>query len=115
VTGVLVNVSEVTWVMCDMERWTRGLKNVFRRSHGLCDVKSWVRYVTGEIVRFSPTSVIDGGGAQLIRRGQPSPIRLVFWVELGPMYWYVMGSGGPRPEGRRLAGIASWAVFRCAL
>ena len=34
--------------------------------------------------------------------GQPSPIRLVFWVELGPRFWYVMGSGGPRPEGRRL-------------
>jgi len=50
-------------------------------------------------VRFSPTSVIDGGGAQHIRRGQPSPIRLVFWVELGPRPWYVVGSGGPRPEG----------------
>ena len=31
--------------------------------------------------------------------GQPSPIRLVFWVELGPRPLYVVGSGGPRPEG----------------
>jgi hypothetical protein len=39
--------------------------------------------VTGEIVGFSPTSGIDGGGATY-RWGQSSPIRLVFWVELGP-------------------------------
>ena len=39
--------------------------------------------------------------------GQPSPIKLVFWVELGPMPWYVVGSGGPRPEGHRLMGTAS--------
>ena len=53
----------------------------------------------GEIVVFSPTSVIDGGGAQHIRWGRSSPIRLVFWVELGPMPEYVVCSGGPRPEG----------------
>ena len=58
-------------------------------------------------VRFIPTSVIDGGGAQHIRRGQPSPIRLVFWVELDPRPGYVVGSGGLGPEGRRLVGIAS--------
>jgi hypothetical protein len=34
---------------------------------GLCDVKSWVRCVTREIVKFSLTSVTDGGGAQHIR------------------------------------------------
>jgi hypothetical protein len=28
---------------------------------GMCDMKSWVLYVTEEIVRFSPMSVIDGG------------------------------------------------------
>ena len=39
--------------------------------------------MTGEIVRFSPTLEIDDGRAQHIRRGQSSPIRLVFWVELG--------------------------------
>jgi hypothetical protein len=59
------------------------------------------------MVRFSPTSIIDVGGAQHIRRGQPSPIRLVFWVELGLMPRYVVGSGGSGPEGRRLVGIAS--------
>ena len=74
---------------------------------GLCDVKSWVRCVMGEIVSFSSTSKIDVGRAQHIRRGQPSPIRLVFWVELGPMPWYVVGSSGPRPEERWLVGIAS--------
>jgi len=58
-------------------------------------------------VRFSPTLVIDGGGAQHIRRGQPSPIRLVFWVELGIKLWYVVGSSGPEPEGRWLVGIVS--------
>ena len=63
--------------------------------------------MTGEIVRFSPTSKIDGGGAQHIRPGQPLPIRLVFWVELGLGPGYVVGSGGPRPEGLRLVGIAS--------
>jgi hypothetical protein len=78
-------------------------------------VKSWAQYVTWEIVRFSPTLVIDGGGAQHINRGQLSPIRLVFWVELGPMPGYVVGSDGPRPKGRWLMGIASWAGFRCAL
>jgi hypothetical protein len=34
--------------------------------------------VIGEIVRFSPTSEIDGGGAQHIGGGQSSPTRLVF-------------------------------------
>jgi hypothetical protein len=58
--------------------------------------------VTGEIVRFSSTSIIDDGGAQHISRGQPSLIRLVFWIELGPIPGYVVGSGGPGPEGRRL-------------
>ena len=33
VLGEPVNVSEVTRVVSDMERWTRGLENVFRRSH----------------------------------------------------------------------------------
>jgi hypothetical protein len=66
--------------------WSVGLgawKTSSEDHTGLCDVKSWAQCVTGEIVRFSPTSVIDGGGAQHIRRGQSSPIRLVFWVELG--------------------------------
>jgi hypothetical protein len=34
-------------------------------------------------------------GAQYIRRKQLSPFRLVFWVELGPRSWYIVGSGGP--------------------
>jgi hypothetical protein len=33
---------------------------------GLCDVKSWARYVMEEFIRFSPTSEIDGMGAQHI-------------------------------------------------
>jgi len=72
----------------------------------LCDVKSYVRCVTGEIVRFSPTSEIDGGGAQHIRPGQPSPIRLVIWVELGPKPRYVVGSRGPGPEGPSARGYS---------
>jgi hypothetical protein len=41
--------------------------------HRLCELKSWDRCVTtGEIVGVSsPTSVIEGGGAQHIRRGSP--------------------------------------------
>jgi hypothetical protein len=39
---------------------------------------SFTLLCTNSFVRFSPTSVIDGGGAQHIRQGQPSPIRLVF-------------------------------------
>ena len=71
--------------------------------------------MTGEIVRFSPTSVIDGGRAQHIRRGQPSPMRLVFWVELGLRLVYVVGSR-VEPEGRWLpVDIASRARFSCAL
>jgi hypothetical protein len=50
--------------------------------------------VTGEIVVFSPSSEIDGGGAQHIDGGQSSPIRLIFWVELGPRS-VVVGSVGP--------------------
>lgn len=51
------------------------------------------------IVRFSPTSVIDVGEAQHTRQGQLLPIELVFWVKLGPMPKYVVGSGGPGPRG----------------
>jgi hypothetical protein len=65
--------------------------------------------VTGEIVRFSPTSVIDSGRAQYIRREQFSPIRLVFWVELVPRPWYVVGSDGSGSEGYWLVGIAGRA------
>lgn len=32
-------------------------------------------------VRLIPTSKIDCGGAQRIRRGQPLLLRLVFWIE----------------------------------
>jgi hypothetical protein len=46
-------------------------------------------------VGYSPTSEIDGGGGTTYRWGQSSPIRLVFWVELGPGP-IVMGSGGPK-------------------
>jgi hypothetical protein len=46
--------------------------------------------VTGEIVRFSLTSIIDGGGAQHIRRRQPSSIRLVFWVRVVPALYVVL-------------------------
>jgi hypothetical protein len=69
----------------------------------------------GDIVRFSPTSVIDGGGAQYIRRGQPSLFRLIFWIELCPMPGYIVGSNGPGSEGLSARGRASWAEFRCAL
>ena len=55
---------------------------------------------------FSPTSEIDGGGAQHIRRGQPSPIKLVIWVELGPKPRYVVGSCGPGPEGPSARGYS---------
>jgi hypothetical protein len=61
VMGEPVNISEVTRVVCDMEHWTRAWRTSSRDHIELCDVKSWVRCVTGEIVRFSPTSVIDGG------------------------------------------------------
>jgi hypothetical protein len=72
VTGETVNLSEVTRVVCDMEHWTRGAWITSSRDHtGLCDVKSWVRCVTGEIVRFSPTSVIDGGEHNIKCRGNP--------------------------------------------
>ena len=40
---------------------------------------------------------------------------VVFWVELGPMPWYVEGTDGPRPEERWLVGIASWVGIRRAL
>jgi hypothetical protein len=43
------------------------------------------------------------------------PIKLVFWVELGSMPGYVVGSSRLRPEGLFARGIASWAGFRCAL
>ena len=58
-------------------------------------------------VRFSPTSVIDGGGAQHIRQRHSSPIRLVFWVELGLRLRYVVGSNRLEPDERRLMGITS--------
>jgi hypothetical protein len=82
VIGEPANVLKVTWVVCVI--WTVGLGAwiTSSRDHtGLCDVKSWVRYVMGEIVSSSTTLKIDVGGAQHIWRGQPSPIRLVFWVE----------------------------------
>jgi hypothetical protein len=56
--------------------------------------------VTGEIVRFSPILLIDDERAQHVRWGQPSPIRLVFWVELGPRPRYVVDSDEPGLEGR---------------
>jgi len=49
---------------------------------------------------------IDGGGAQHIRRGQPSPIKLVIWVELGPKPSYVVGSCGSGPEGPSARGYS---------
>ena len=58
-------------------------------------------------VRFSPTSVIDDGGAQYIRWGKPLPVRLVFWVELGLRLRYVVGSNRLEPDERRLMGITS--------
>jgi hypothetical protein len=36
--------------------------------------------MTGEIVGFSATSVIDDGRAQLKKWGRSSPIILVFWI-----------------------------------
>jgi hypothetical protein len=39
--------------------------------------------VMGEIVGFSPTSEIDGRGAQHIGGGRSHPSALVVWVELG--------------------------------
>ncbi len=47
-------------------------RNNFHGSHG--------GKATGEIVGFSPTLVINGGGARLKRWGRSSHIRLVFWV-----------------------------------
>ena len=66
-------------------------------------------------VRFNPTLVIDGGGSQHINQEQPSPIRLVFWVELGPKPRYVVGFSGLVPEGRRLVVIVSRTGFCCTL
>jgi hypothetical protein len=43
----------------------------------------------------SPTSEIDGGGTTY-RWGQSSPIRLVFWVELG-LGPVVVGHGKKKP------------------
>jgi hypothetical protein len=42
VTGEPVNVSEVTWVVCDMERWTRAWRTSSGDHIELRDVKSWV-------------------------------------------------------------------------
>jgi len=112
--GEPVNVLEVTRVVCDM---SVGL-GAWITSSGdtkLCDVKNWVQCVTGETVRFSPTSVTDDGGAQHIRREQFSPVRLVFWVEIGLRPRYVVCSDAPGSEGSQLVGIASWSGFRCAL
>ena len=67
---------------------------------------SWVYSELGRILLRTPKSVIDGGGAQHIRWEQSSPIRLVFWVEVRPEAGYVVSSGGPRPEGRRLMGYS---------
>jgi hypothetical protein len=50
-----------------------------------------------------------------IRWGQSSPIRLVFWVELGLSALVCCGLQWPRPEGHGLVGIASRAGIRCAL
>jgi hypothetical protein len=32
-TAELVNVLEVTWVVCDIKHWTWGSENAFLRSH----------------------------------------------------------------------------------
>lgn len=68
-----------------------------------------------EIVRFSPASKIDGGGEQHITHGQPLPIRLDLWAQLGPRPWYAVDSSGPRSEGCWPVGIATQTGFRCAL
>jgi len=67
---------------------------------------SWVFSELGRILLRTPKSVIDGGGAQHIRWEQSSSIRLVFWVEVRPEAGYVVSSGGPGPEGRRLMGYS---------
>ena len=66
---------------------------------------SWVYSELGRILLRTPKSVIDGEGAQHIRRGQSSPIRLAFWVELGLRPGYVVSSSGPGSKGRRLVGL----------
>jgi hypothetical protein len=54
VTEEPVNLSDVTRVMCDMERWTGVCITSFGDHTGLCDVKSWVRYVTGRLLGLVP-------------------------------------------------------------
>jgi len=55
-------------------------------------------------VRFSPTSIIDVGGAQYIRRRHPSYIRLAFCVEIDPRLWYLLRA----PMDLGLRGTGSW-------
>jgi hypothetical protein len=70
VTGEPVNISKVTQVVCDMERWLGAWITSFGDHTGLCDVKSWVRCVMGEIiVGLNPTSVIDSGGSTTYKVG----------------------------------------------
>ena len=53
------------------------------------------------VLGFSPTSVIDGGGAQHIRWGKSSPIRLIFWVELDPKPYMLLAPVDLGPMGSK--------------
>jgi hypothetical protein len=86
VTGEPVNVSGWSHGWLWLESWTRGLDNVFMKPHWWLRWKSWAQCVIGKIVGFSATSEIYGREAQHIW-GQSSPIRLLFWAELGPEHY----------------------------
>jgi hypothetical protein len=73
VTGESVNLSRGSRGWLWPESWTRSLHNFFGRSHGWLWWKSWTQCVTEEIVRFSPTSGIDGERAQHKGGGSPHP------------------------------------------
>jgi hypothetical protein len=70
-----------------------------------CSAETWPSSSTHScnVVRFSPTSVIDGGEAQHIRWRQLSLIRLVFLVELGLRHYMLWAPVDLSPRG-----VGSW-------
>ena len=72
VAGEPVNVSGRSYGLCVTGELDSGPGRMSSgRSHGLYVIEELGRCVTGEIVKFSPTSEIDVRGAQHIRQGSP--------------------------------------------